>query len=176
MSYHHLAMAAKDMKAIHQFYEGVMGFELVKVEIAPITEGGWGKHYFYRMGGDDTKFIAFWELHDTPGQENYVYDLNAAAGVPMATNHLAFNVDNIDDLNTRREQWNAAGHDVFEIDHNWCTSVYTRDPNDNLVEFCLTTGEFTEQDRVRALAALDETEMKASPPPAGMKMWSATQS
>ncbi|HBM88254.1 MAG TPA: VOC family protein, partial [Rhodobiaceae bacterium] len=29
MGYHHLALAAKDMKAIHDFYEGVMGFDLV---------------------------------------------------------------------------------------------------------------------------------------------------
>ena len=42
MAYHHLALAAKDMKAIHAFYEGVMGFELVKVEIAPVMGGGWG--------------------------------------------------------------------------------------------------------------------------------------
>ena len=26
MGYHHLALAAKDMKAIHHFYETVMGF------------------------------------------------------------------------------------------------------------------------------------------------------
>ena len=32
MGYHHLALAAKDMQAIHNFYEGVMGFELVKTE------------------------------------------------------------------------------------------------------------------------------------------------
>ncbi|HCX10864.1 MAG TPA: VOC family protein, partial [Hyphomonas sp.] len=26
MAYHHLALAAKDMKATHAFYEGIMGF------------------------------------------------------------------------------------------------------------------------------------------------------
>ena len=34
MSYHHLAMAARDMAAIHDFYERITGFELVKVEIS----------------------------------------------------------------------------------------------------------------------------------------------
>ncbi|MFC4293146.1 VOC family protein [Sphingorhabdus arenilitoris] len=124
MGYHHLALAAKDMKAVHDFYEGVMGFELVKVEIAPVMGGGWGKHFFYRMDGDDSK-------------------------------------------------WNAAGLDVLEIDHNWCHSVYTRDPNGNMVEFCLTTGSFDDADRARAIAALDETEMHASPAPAMMKHWLA---
>ena len=76
MAYHHLALAAKDMKATHAFYEGVMGFELVKVEVAPVMGGGWGKHFFYRMNGDDSKFIAFWELHDTANQAEHKHNLN----------------------------------------------------------------------------------------------------
>ena len=63
--------------------------------------------------------------------------------------------------------------DVFEIDHNWCHSIYTRDPNNNPVEFCLTTGAFTETDRQRALDALSETEFAPSPAPAFMQMWNA---
>jgi len=173
MSYHHLALAAKDMAAIHDFYEGIMGFELVKVEIAPVIGGGWGKHFFYRMDGDDSKFIAFWELNDTPGQDDYAYDLNEAAKTPRGTNHYSFSVDTAEALENWRKKWNAAGLDVLEIDHNWCHSVYTRDPNGNMIEFCLTTGSFTEADRKRALAALDEREMKASPPPAMMKQWLA---
>ncbi len=173
MTYHHLALAAKDMKAMHAFYEGVMGFELVKVEIAPIQEGGWGKHFFYRMGGDDTKFIAFWELHDTPSQADHVHDLNKAASLPMGTNHYSFNVDTVEALNKWRAKWNAAGLDVLEIDHNWCHSIYTRDPNGNMVEFCLTTGAFTAADRERALEALEEAAFNPSPAPAAMKVWPA---
>ncbi|HBU32589.1 MAG TPA: VOC family protein, partial [Hyphomonas sp.] len=73
-------------------------------------------------------------------------------------------------------KWLAAGLDVFEIDHNWCHSIYTKDPNDNAVEFCLTSGTFTEADRQRALDALSETEFKPSPPPAFMQMWNAEKS
>lgn len=175
MPYHHLALAAKDMKAIHAFYEGVMGFELVKVEIAPVMGGGWGKHFFYRMDGDDSRFIAFWELHEVPGQTDQLYDLNAAAKMPQGTNHYSFAVRTRDELDAWRERWNDAGLDVLEIDHNWCRSVYTRDPNGNMVEFCLTTGEFTDADRARALEALDETEMKPSPPPGSMKNWPSAQ-
>ncbi len=174
MSYHHLALAAKDMKAIHAFYEGIMEFELVKVEIAPVMGGGWGKHFFYRMNGDDSKFIAFWELHETKGQDEYQYDINAAAGTPQGTNHYSFAVDTAEELMTWRQKWNAAGLDVLEIDHNWCRSIYTRDPNGNMVEFCLTTGEFNASDRERALAALDEVKMHPSPPPAMMKQWMAS--
>ena len=64
MAYHHLAMAAADMTAIHHFYETLLEFELVKVEVGPVPNGGWAKHFFYRMAGDDSSFIAFWELHE----------------------------------------------------------------------------------------------------------------
>ena len=173
MAYHHLALAAKDMKATHAFYEGIMGFELVKVEVAPIMTGGWGKHFFYRMDGDDSRFIAFWELHDTEGSEDYVYDINAAAKLPPGTNHYSFSVDSKQELEDWKQKWLAAGLDVFEIDHNWCHSIYTRDPNGNSVEFCLTTRTFTETDRQRALDALSETEFTPSPAPAFMQLWNA---
>ena len=114
MAYHHLALAAKDMKATHAFYEGIMGFELVKVEVAPIMGGGWGKHFFYRMDGDDSRFIAFWELHETDGSDDYVYDINAAAKLPPGTNHYSFSVDTKEELESWKQKWLAAGLDVFE--------------------------------------------------------------
>lgn len=175
MAYHHLALPAKDMKATHDFYERIMGFDLVKVEVGPIPSGGWGKHFFYRMDGDDTRFIAFWELHDVPQQAEMKYDLNEAANLPPATYHFSFLADTVDDLTAWKDRWNAAGLDVLEIDHNWCHSVYTKDPNGNVVEFCATTGEFTPADRERALAALDEAEFKPSPPPAKFQSWPAKQ-
>jgi len=165
MAYHHLALAARDMAAVHHFYEEVMGFELVKVEVAPVQDGGWAKHFFYRMDGDDSKFIAFWELHDVPGTANLETNLCRAAGLPEYINHIAFAVSTGDDLARRKDRWLAAGHDVLEIDHGWCTSIYTKDPNDNLVEFCLTTGAFTAEDRAAAVAALTATTPAFSKPP-----------
>ena len=169
MSYHHLALAVRDMAAIHKFYEGVMGFELVKVEIASVMQGGWAKHFFYRMSGNDSSFVAFWELHEVPGGDDFETNLSKAAGLPDPLNHIAFAVESAAELDERRDQWTAAGCDVMEVDHNWCRSIYTRDPNNNVVEFCLTTGRFTPDDRHRALAALNETIPNFSPPPAGMK-------
>ncbi|MBX3445963.1 MAG: VOC family protein [Parvibaculaceae bacterium] len=168
MGYHHLALAARDMKAIHAFYEGVMGFELVKVEVGPAPEGGWAKHFFYRME-DDSKFIAFWEMHDIPGTEGFETNLSKAAGVPDHINHISFDVKDRADLERRRQQWLDAGLDVLEIDHNWCHSVYTKDPNGNFVEFCLTTGSFSAADREAALAALTAEKPDFSKPPANVQ-------
>ena len=169
MGYHHLALAARDMTAIHRFYEDVMGFELVKVEVAPVPDGGWAKHFFYRMDGDDSRFIAFWELHDVPGTAQLETNLCRAAGVPDFINHIAFAVSTADELDRRKGRWLAAGRDVLEIDHGWCHSIYTKDPNDNLVEFCLTTGAFTAADRAAAIAALGATAPEFSKPPARME-------
>lgn len=171
MGYHHLALACRDIQAIHQFYEGALGFELVKVEVGPVPEGGWAKHFFYRME-DDSTFIAFWEMHDVPGGDTVETNLSKAAGVPDQINHIAFDVADRDALERRKQQWLGAGLDVLEIDHNWCHSIYTRDPNDNVVEFCLTTGSFSEADRAAAVAALTAQQPDFSPPPASIEVHS----
>lgn len=97
-------------------------------------------------------------LHDTKNADAYNFDLNKAAGLPPMTNHYSFAVELEEELTEWREKWRAGGLKVFEIDHNWCKSIYTTDPSGNAVEVCLTTDEFTAADRERALAALDETE------------------
>ncbi len=168
MGYHHLALACRDIHAIHAFYEGVLGFELVKVEVGPVPEGGWAKHFFYRME-NDSRFVAFWEMHDVPDTDGFETNLSKAAGVPDHINHIAFDVADAEDLERRRQQWLGAGLEVLEIDHNWCRSIYTRDPNDNVVEFCLTTGTFTADDRETALAAMSAKEPEFSPPPASIQ-------
>ena len=60
--FHHTAFATRDPAATHAFYTQAMGFELVKVEVAPTPKGGWAKHFFYDTGGGE--LMAFWDLHD----------------------------------------------------------------------------------------------------------------
>ena len=170
MAYHHLAMAAADMTAIHDFYETLMGFELVKVEVGPVPDGGWAKHFFYRMSGDDSSFIAFWELHEVPGCENVETSLSLAAGVPDQINHIAFNAPDLTTLKQRKDAWQRVGLTVLEVDHNWCHSIYTKDPNGNMVEFCLTTGAFSKEDRELALKALKSNQISHSKPPASIEI------
>lgn len=174
MAYHHLAMAAADMTAIHDFYETILGFELVKVEIGPVPDGGWAKHFFYRMAGDDSSFIAFWELHEVPGCENLETSLSKAAGVPDQINHIAFNAPDLGSLNQRKDAWQRAGLNVLEVDHNWCHSIYTKDPNGNIVEFCVTTAAFSAEDRELALKALTSDQISHSAAPASIKVHRVT--
>lgn len=155
MGFHHLAMATRDVIANHLFYQRVMGFELVKVEIGETPEGGWAKHFFYDQG--DGEMMAFWELHDESLPREFPTGLSEAAGLPPWVNHIAFRAASPQELENRIRRWLEHGYDVLEIDHVWCRSIYTTDPNRTLVEWCLSTGEFDEADRSKALRALGES-------------------
>jgi catechol 2,3-dioxygenase-like lactoylglutathione lyase family enzyme len=148
MAFHHVALATKDLEATHRFYTEVMGFQLAKVVAAPTPEGGWAKHVFYETG-DDGQMIAFWDLH-VDSIRDFPTDLNKSIGLPTWVNHVAFDAPSLDALRARREQWQAHGITVLEIDHEWCTSIYATDPNGILVEFCCTTRSFSEDERLWA--------------------------
>ncbi len=152
MSFHHVAVATRDVKATHEFYVGSMGFTLAKVEVAPSGEEGWAKHFFYDSG--DGGLIAFWDLHDESIPADFSPAISTGLGLPPWVNHIAFTADGLDDLAARRDRWLDHGIDVTEIDHGWCTSIYATDPNGIVVEFCTTTRELTAADREAAARLL----------------------
>jgi catechol 2,3-dioxygenase-like lactoylglutathione lyase family enzyme len=165
MGFHHVALATRDTAATHRFYTDVMGFELVKVVASPTPgeHGGWSKHFFYDTSGSgvasgDGGMIAFWEIHDTAIGDSYPVDINASAGLPWWVNHVAFEAPTRDDLDRHRDRWRSHGHTVLEIDHDFCTSIYIRDPSNNMVEFCHTNRSFTAEERARAVAVLTDDE------------------
>lgn len=147
------------MAATHAFYADVMGFELVKAQAAPTDKpGGWAKHLFYKTGGspsgaDDAPMIAFWELHDERMEGNDTA-ISTGLGFEPWVNHVAFAAADLTDIEFRKNQWLAGGIDVMEIDHGFCVSIYTMDPNGILVEFCTDTSPYTQADRDEALAIL----------------------
>ena len=161
MGFHHVALATRDVKANHEFYTGAMGFELVKVEVGPAGPNGFAKHLFYDTGGGG--MIAFWDFHDPDLPEGWRTDISDGLGLPRWSNHIAFDADSVEDLHARMRRILDAGHDVTEIDHHWCHSIYVNDPNDILVEFCVTTRDFTHEDRAAALELLESTHPDRSP-------------
>ena len=164
MGFHHVAFAARDMAATHRFYTDACGFELVKAVVAPTdAPGGWAKHLFYDTGGDG--LIAFWELHDErmSGKDTAI---STGLGYEPWVNHLAFAADSVEDLEARRERWQANGHDTMQIDHGFCVSAYTMDPNGILVEYCVDTAPYTAEDKAHALAVLQAEAPELEDPPA----------
>ncbi|MBL9098876.1 MAG: VOC family protein [Alphaproteobacteria bacterium] len=171
MGYHHLALATRDMKAIDHFYREVMGFDLKKVEVGPTPQGGWAKHFFYEIEPD--RFIAFWELHGPAFEKPFETGLSKAVGLPEWVNHISFYSPTEDHLREKREMWLSGGFDVMEIDHTWCKSIYTRDPNGTMVEYCVTTGQFTAEDREIAIKAVTSDDVQQSRPPKSIQMFKA---
>ena len=168
MSFHHVALATARMADTHSFYTEAMGFELVKAVVAPAPEGnGWAKHVFYDTGDgrdDGPGLIAFWDLHgDFPEVDGA---MSSAVGLPTWVNHLAFYAADDAHLDACRKRWIDLGLDVVEIDHGFCRSIYTNDPNGTAVEWCLDTRPFDEGDRRRAIEALesDAPEFDSDPP------------
>ena len=163
VSFHHLALATNDLEATHRFYTEVMGFDLVKTVVAETLEGGWARHVFYdtHQGG----LMAFWDLHDESLPE-FDASISRGLGLPAWTNHIAFNAATLDDLVAMRNRWLDHGEKVIEVDHGWCTSIYTNDPNGIMVEFCTTTVAFTDADRVEAAALLAAEQPPLEDPPA----------
>ncbi|MFV2089724.1 MAG: VOC family protein [Pseudomonadales bacterium] len=163
MSYHHLAIATRDMQATHEFYSNAMGFKLVRAEKAQTGPKAWAKHFFYDTGNGE--MMAFWEIHDDAMDPEFPTAISTGLGLPIWANHIAFGAADEIELTSARERLLAAGHPVRELDHHWCKSIYATDPNGILVEFCTTTRAFDEDDRTRAMAALNLDELPDEPPP-----------
>lgn len=173
MGYHHLAFASRDMAATHHFYSDVLGFELVKAVAAPTdAPGGWAKHLFYTTGstangetpGADVPLIAFWEIHDDRMADKDTA-ISTGLGFEVWVNHVAFAATDLADIEFRKNQWLAGGIDVMEINHGFCVSIYTMDPNGIMVEFCTDTAPYTQADRDEALAILRSDDPHLETPP-----------
>ena len=165
MGVSHIALAVKDIEATHRFYTEAMGFELVKVELVP-QKGGFARHAFYSTGSNVDQLIAFWDLSNVPGSENLRTDICRDLGLDPLTNHIAFQADDVADIERRKQRWLDFGRDVLEIDHGWVHSIYTEDPDGIAVEFAVLTKPLTEDDAREALELLrvaEPTEMAAKP-------------
>ena len=164
MSFHHIAIATTDMQATHKFYTQAMGFELVRVEKANTGPGSdWARHFFYDTGNGE--MMAFWEIHSDSLGTDFPTSISGGLGLPRWSNHIAFGVSDESEFGSAIQRINDAGYDVVEIDHHWCKSIYVDDPNEIMVEFCLTTREFDQSDRDSALAALHAETLADEPPP-----------
>jgi catechol 2,3-dioxygenase-like lactoylglutathione lyase family enzyme len=152
MSFHHVAIATRDLEASHRFYTEAMGFDLVHVDVIPFLEDGWARHLFYDTGNGE--LLALWDLHDDGVLGDYDPAISTGLGLPNFVNHIAFGAADLDDLEARTDRLVAHGHDVARIDHGWCVSIYADDPSGVMVEFCTTTVALTDEHRRQAASRL----------------------
>ncbi len=151
--YHHVAFGTKDIEKTYDFYANRLGLALSHCE-NHLSGKGWFKHFFFDVGnGEQLGFFAFENVGE---KEDYRTDISTGLGLPTWVNHVAFNLESMDEIQEMRRR--AEGNGVkllMEADHGWCYSIYFVDPNGIMVEFTTTTDPAGfAQSRERALELL----------------------
>ena len=154
----HLALVCSDMARTVDFYQGALGFPLVKTIELP---AGMGQHFFFDIGGGAT--LAFFWFPDAPaGVPGVSHPAKAAGGVSAISsmNHVAFDVPP-EELAAMRARLIAAGvrctpivnHDDSEFGVSeelhpgvFVRSVYFRDTDKISLELASWTKAFDESD------------------------------
>jgi catechol 2,3-dioxygenase-like lactoylglutathione lyase family enzyme len=144
---HHLGLATLDMDKTLDFWVNKLGFQVAWCDIIETGGGGRIKHAFMDTG--DGSLIAFMCPEKVPGlPEEWTPDINAAQNLPGGFFHFAFWSDDIPALEAKRAELVSKGVDVTGVvDHEWCRSIYFKDPNGLTLEYCCYTRAFTEDDK-----------------------------
>ena len=146
--FNHVALVCNDMQNTVDFYEGVLGFPLIKT----LDLGGRGQHFFFEVTENDG--VAFFWFKNVNPQAPGVAGADFAAGemnpsqagglagkaAVGAMHHLSFGVpaDKLDEYKAKLE---AAGIEVTEVvkhyDENGeaIRAIYFQDPDGIVLEF-----------------------------------------
>lgn len=132
---HHLAISTGDMRAQLEFFTDVLGGELKALYWMHGVDKTF--HGFVKL--NDASYVAFVQGPDTAGIEPVmgVSHAGSAAGpsAPGTMQHVAFNVDTLDDLLAMRDRIRDRGYNVFgPLDHGMCHSIYFAGPENLALE------------------------------------------
>ncbi|MGH8013598.1 MAG: VOC family protein [Candidatus Binataceae bacterium] len=142
----HIGLSTLDLDKTREFYENVMGFRAARCDTITVKEGGRIRHIFFDTGRD--QYLAFMEARGVDGVPGE-YDTSIARqlGVPAAFYHFAFDVGSEAGLEQRQRELRDKGVEVTEIvDHEWAKSIYFKDPNGLMLEYCCMTRELGKDD------------------------------
>jgi len=162
---HHLAIATKDIKSQIEFFNDVLGCELVALYWMHGVEGAW--HGFIKL--NDNCSIAFVETPDIQEIDRTLGVTHAGSGgspcAGGAMQHLALNVDTLGDLLAMRDRIRSRGLTIFgPIDHGMCHSIYFAGPEDLSLEIATSDkpidGRAWVDPEVVELAGISDEELK----------------
>lgn len=141
----HLAMVCADMGRTVDFYQGILGFPLVKTMELP---GGEGQHFFFDVGNGDC-LAFFWLKKVRPAAPGIAAPASLADWSAVGSmHHVAFKIDadRVDEyrakLSERGVKYRWIAHSVdgsitAEItDDTYAASMYFQDPDGIVIEFC----------------------------------------
>jgi catechol 2,3-dioxygenase-like lactoylglutathione lyase family enzyme len=136
---HHNAYVTKDQEATRAFYEDLIGLPLVATWSEADELFGAERvycHTFFGLG--DGSALAFFQFADDNDQALFDPEL-----VPSPFRHIALKVtpELQQEIQERLASagWKPDG--TFVLEHGYCRSLYTEDPNGLLVEFTVDTDE-----------------------------------
>jgi hypothetical protein len=97
-----------------------------------------------------------WDLHlsDFDQDDDWDPSISVGVGLPWWVNHIAFAVRDSEELEKRKERLLAHGCTVSQVDHEFIASIYTKDPDGNMVEFTMNKRSFNQNDVAEAHALL----------------------
>jgi catechol 2,3-dioxygenase-like lactoylglutathione lyase family enzyme len=140
----HIDLATKDMAATRAFYEGILGFPVVRSDVIEFEAGGRAEHVFFDCGNG--QMIAF--AHSARFPETLDTGINKGLGLPNGVYHFAFEAGSLEgllDLKARLEKHGVKVRGV-EDHEGWCRSIYFMDPNGLQLEYCCLSRPLTEED------------------------------
>jgi catechol 2,3-dioxygenase-like lactoylglutathione lyase family enzyme len=133
----HLALSTADMKAQLTFFADVLGCPtraLYWMHGVPNTF-----HGFVELAGDS--YLAFVQAPGNPTEPHWGVTHSGNAGDPVTAGtmqHVAFNVDTVDDLLTMRDRIRSHGIQVLgPLDHGMIQSIYFAGPEHLSLEVCV---------------------------------------
>jgi catechol 2,3-dioxygenase-like lactoylglutathione lyase family enzyme len=126
---HHLAMITDDMDKTVRFWRDLLGMPM----IATMGDGRY-RQYFFEISDRDMLSFFEWPGATNPDEKDH----GVPVTTPLAFDHLAIGVDSEDELLEIQTLLDDAGFIVSGVvDHGFIKSIYTFDPNNIPIEFCL---------------------------------------
>jgi catechol 2,3-dioxygenase-like lactoylglutathione lyase family enzyme len=147
--FNHIDLGTKDMEATRAFYEGVLGFPLVRADLVDIAGQGRMKHFFFDIGNG--QLIGFMSGQDVNGfPKDFDTSINQGLGLPPGVYHFAFDAETENDLLRIKQDLIAHGVEVRgPLDHEgWSKSIYFVDPNGLQLEVCHMLRSFVADDAI----------------------------
>jgi glyoxylase I family protein len=136
---HHTAYVTKDQEATRAFYEDILGFPLLATWSEADELFGALRVYCHTFFGlADGSALAFFQFADEADQAQFDPEL-----MPSPFRHIALKVDAEGQAELHRRLteagWKPEG--TYVLEHGYCRSLYTEDPNGMLLEFTVDVDE-----------------------------------
>ena len=171
---HHIAFCTNDMKAQLEFFTQVVGMKLIG--LFPMHGAPEGTTHSFLEAGENCyfSFIQFRGANIQP-QIGLTHALDGASPVAGgAVQHMAFNVDTMDELMDLRDRIRSHGYAVVgPLGHGVSQSMYLGAPEGILLEFAtsenceeLNGGKWIEEGSAAEIGATAEDIVRFSAPPA----------